>query len=230
MNRYHLKFPQHVLLGIALLCASVPGLAQPGKLELKNLEKLADKAAEVNDVTLDGSLMQLAVKVLEASHDPDAVQVKETIKGLKGIYVKNFEFDEPGQYSQADVEAIRSQLTGPGWQRIVTSNNKRNKERDEVYLLKEGDKVNGVAILVAEAKELTVVNIVGFIDVDKLGELSGHFGIPDEIGDKPKTKHKRKTDGAKGPDDKASTPQAPSDKAQTPKAEKKELSNEDDEE
>jgi hypothetical protein len=35
---------------------------------------------------------------------------------------------------------------------------------------------------VAEPTELTVVNIVGPIDVAKLGELEGHFGIPGDIG------------------------------------------------
>jgi hypothetical protein len=33
-----------------------------------------------------------------------------------------------------------------------------------------------VALLVAEPQELTVVNIVGPIELDKLGELAGKFG------------------------------------------------------
>jgi Domain of unknown function (DUF4252) len=175
---------------------ALPVFAQPGKLQLQNLEKLADKADEVSDVSLDGSLLQLAVTVMKKSGDRDAAQLVDVMKGLTGIYVKSFEFDEPGQYSQGDVEAIRKQLTGPGWQRVVTSFSKRNNERDEVYLLKQGDKVNGVAILVAEARELTVVNLVGAIDPEKLGELGGHFGVPSEIyehpgvtqGDHPKRK------------------------------------------
>ena len=187
-----------LILAMALVCMALPGVAQAGKLELKNLDKLADKAAEVNDVTLDGSLLQFAVTMMKKSDDPDATQVVELIKDLKGIYVKNFEFDSPGQYSQADVEAIRSQLTGPGWQRIVTSYSKRNGERDEVYLLKDGNKINGITVLVAEARELTVVNIVGAIDPEKLGELSGHFGIPDEIGDHDKPKLTPRKDGKKG--------------------------------
>jgi hypothetical protein len=186
-----------LILAMALVCMALPGIAQAGKLELKNLDKLADKAAEVNDVTLDGSLLQFAVTIMKKSDDPDAAQVVEVIKDLKGIYVKNFEFDTPGQYSQADVEAIRSQLTGPGWQRIVTSYTKRSGERDEVYLLKDGNKINGITVLVAEARELTVVNIVGSIDPEKLGELSGHFGIPDEIGGHNKPKLVPRKDGTK---------------------------------
>lgn len=187
-----------LILAMALVCMALPGIAQAGKLELKNLDKLADKAAEVNDVTLDGSLLQFAVTIMKKSDDPDAAQVVEVIKDLKGIYVKNFEFDTPGQYSQADVESIRSQLTGPGWQRIVTSYTKRSGERDEVYLLKDGDKINGITVLVAEARELTVVNIVGAIDPEKLGELGGHFGIPDQIKEQSKPKLVPRKDGVKG--------------------------------
>ncbi|HEU5413752.1 MAG TPA: DUF4252 domain-containing protein, partial [Candidatus Angelobacter sp.] len=129
MKSFQKKLLSQIFLTVVVVSIALPGVAQAGKLELKNLEKLADRAAEVNDVTLDGSLLQLAVSVMKSSGDPDAAQVVEVIKGLKGIYVKNFEFDSPGQYSQADVESIRSQLTGPGWQRIVTSYTKRSGER-----------------------------------------------------------------------------------------------------
>jgi len=175
---------------LAVLCAALPGLAQPGKLQLDNLDKLSAKAAVVNDVTLDGALLGMASKVVESSDDPDAKEVKEVVKGLKGIYIKNFEFDKPHQYSPEDVEAIRSQLAH-GWTRIVQSQDKRQEELNEIYLLKDGDRVAGITILVAEPKELTVVNIVGTIDPDKLGALAGKFGIPDEIKkdtQKPKSK------------------------------------------
>lgn len=194
MRALHQNLFGHIVIGAVFMLTTLPAFSQNGKLQLQNLEKLAAKAAEVNDVTLDGSLLQLAAKFLDAEGDSESRDIKDMVRNLKGIYVKNFEFDEPNQYSQADVEAIRTQLAAPGWQRIVTSRNKRNNENDEVYLMKEGEKITGVAILVAEARELTVVNIVGPIDFDKLGELGGHFGIPDEINDHPKNKKGPKPD------------------------------------
>ncbi|HLW52447.1 MAG TPA: DUF4252 domain-containing protein [Candidatus Angelobacter sp.] len=188
----------------ALLCTFLMATAcaaQNGRLELKNLDKLSSKAADVNDITLDGAMLELAGNFMGASHEPDA-EMKNVLKGLKGIYIKNFEFDEPNQYSQEDVEAIRAQLTGPGWTRIVESRSRRSKEHDEIYILKQGDKVAGLVILVAEPKELTVVNIVGFIDVNKLGTLEGHFGIP---GDESRHREKKqKPDQANPPANKAS--------------------------
>jgi hypothetical protein len=137
-------------------------------------------------------MLQLASKFMDAADDPDAAQMKDVIKDLKGIYVKNFEFDEPNQYSQADVQAIRAQLTGPGWQRIVEARSEHAREHDEIYVMKQGNTITGLAILVAEPMELTVVNIVGPIDINKLASLRGQFGIPADE-DSGKTHKKEQT-------------------------------------
>lgn len=183
-----------VFLGVLLCCLAVPAQAQNARLKLEHLEKLGSKAAEVNSVTLDGDMLQLAAKFLDMDkEDPEAAQVKGIIKNLKGIYVKNFEFDEPNQYSAADVEEIRTQLAAPGWSKIIESRDKRNAENNEIYVMKDtSNNIAGIAILVAEPKELTVVNIVGPVDLDKLSALSGKFGIPDEKKNKEKEQPKKK--------------------------------------
>jgi hypothetical protein len=174
-------------------CIAAHCFGQGAKLQLDNLNKLGDKAARVTDVTLDGSLLNFAVSLIEKMDDEgdkDVAQLKSIIKGLQGIYVKSFEFDEPGQYSKADVEAIRAQLATPRWTRIVQSTDKHANEHDEIYLLKNGEHVAGVTILVAEARELTVVNIVGEVPIDKIAALERHFG-----GEKnsSKSKHKKES-------------------------------------
>lgn len=168
------------ILVFVLGAGSRVAFGQDTRLKIDNLEKLADKAAETVDVTLDGPMLALASKFLSKERSPDEAKVKELIKGLKGIYVKSFEFDKEGQYSDADVEAIRAQLRAPAWSRIVGVRSKRDGETAEVYLRIEGDsKILGMAVIAAEPKELTVVNIVGPIDLDKLSELGGHLGVPD---------------------------------------------------
>lgn len=176
MNRFTSKLAQAFLA--AFLCLSaVAGYAQDAKLQLDNLNKLSDKAARVTDVTLDGSLLQFAVTLIEKidDQDKDVEQLKTIVKNLKGIYIKSFEFDEASQYSKADVEAVRAQLTLPRWTKIVQSMDKRRNEHDEIYLLKEHDRVQGLVILVAEARELTVVNIVGEVPVDKIAAMERHI-------------------------------------------------------
>ncbi|HUI42375.1 MAG TPA: DUF4252 domain-containing protein [Terriglobia bacterium] len=154
--------------------------AQSAKLNLDGLSKLADKADEVVDVTLDGPMLKFAEKFMQSDKDDDAEALR-VIKGLTGVYVKSFEFKKPGQYSEADLEAIRAQLKGSAWSRFVNVTSKREGEKDEVYLMPDpsGKGNLGLAIIVAEPDELTVVNIVGPIDVEHLADLEGKMGVPD---------------------------------------------------
>lgn len=189
-----------VLLVVLATCAGPAAHAQTAKVQIGGLEKLASKAAEVVDVTLDGPMLKLASKFIAADEDPDADKTLELIKDLTGIYVKSFEFDKEGEYSPEDVEAIRAQLKAPGWARIVGVRSKRERENTDVYLMSAGsDKVaQGLVIIAAEPKELTVVNIVGPIDLDKLSALEGHMGVPklemekDKSGTKAADSHDEK--------------------------------------
>ena len=101
------------------------------------------------------------------------------IDGLEGIYVRVFEFASPGVYTAADVESIRSQLSGPNWVSFVDITDRVKGENVAVYAYQEGGKTGGLAVLTAEPKELVVVNIVGAIDFAKLHKLGGQMGIPD---------------------------------------------------
>jgi len=182
-----MKLPNFIPSLCFLFLIGPPALAQNAKLKIDHLEKLAAKASEVADVTLEGPLLQLASKFL-SSEEPDEEGVQALIKGLKGVYVKSFEFDQEGAYSKSDLETVREQLRGPGWIRMVNVQNKEDKELVEVYTMTEGDKIAGLAIVAAEPQELTVVNIVGPVSLDKLSKLGGHMGIPQlDLKDSDKT-------------------------------------------
>lgn len=168
---------------------SVSAGAQNARIELDQLDHLGAKASETVDVNIDEHLMQLTAKFLSGK-DPDEVKIKELIIGLKGIYVKSFEFERDGEYLPADIESIRSQLRGPAWSRIVNVSSKKEGSV-EVYLMSNASQVGGLVVVAADLKELTIVNIVGPVDLDKLSQLEGQFGVP-ELGiktTKPKTKN-----------------------------------------
>jgi hypothetical protein len=178
--------------GLIFLFALVPALVCGQSVKLDALDKLADKAAETVTVSLDGNLLQLASRFL-SSDDPDQAQVKKLVASLKGVYVRNFEFEKPGEYQTSDLEPIRSQLRDPKWKKIVEV---RGRDNAEVLLRQENEHViSGLAVIVAEAKELTVVYIDGPIDMDGLSKLAGNFGIPEDIAtrvEKEKEKDKEK--------------------------------------
>ena len=184
------------MFGIAIAgLVTVQLWAQDIKMPV-NLDRLAEHATETVDVSLDASMLQLASRFL-SKDDPDQVRVKQLVSKLKGIYVRNFEFDKDGQYSRSDVESIRAQLKSPGWTRIVGVKSIKG-DNSEVYLKKNGDQIAGLVVLNAEPKELTIVHIDGAIDPEELSELGGHMGIPklgktkpSDNGDKPKSNSKR---------------------------------------
>src|SRR6185369_2241824 len=174
-----------------LLCLA-PALAahaQDSRIQMAGLDHLTAKASQTIEVNLDERLMRIAAKVL-SDKDEDERQVKKLVEGLKGVYVKSFQFETDGQYVAADVETIRTQLRGPGWTRLVNVTSKK-EGNVEVYTLFNGDQIGGLAVLVTEDRELTIVNIVGPVDLDKLAKLEGQFGVPD-LGIEQKKKNDEK--------------------------------------
>jgi hypothetical protein len=171
---------------LVLFFAIGPLLAQDVKMP-PGIDKLAAKASEVVDVSLDGPMLRLAGRFL-SNNDPDEAKVKSIVGGLKGIYVKSFEFEKEGEYSPSDLDEIRHQLRGPGWSRMVGVISKKGGDNAEVYMKLDDNHIGGLVILCADPKQLTVVNIVGNISLDDLSELGGHFGIPDVETHKKATK------------------------------------------
>lgn len=141
-------------------------------------DRLAQSAVEHTEVNLEGSMLTMAAKFL-SQDDPDQAKVRKLLEGITGIYVHSYEFDKPGQYSMAQVEALRSRLRGPEWSEIVQSKNIADGESTHIYMKNAaGGGLRGLMIIDAEPKELTVVNIAGTIDLANLGALSGRLGIP----------------------------------------------------
>jgi len=174
-----------ILLGSSVIVrAQTP---QTSRLELSSLDHLATKASQTVEVNIDERLIRIAAKAF-SDKDADEREIKKLIAGVKGIYVKSFEFDSDGQFTTADVDAIRTQLRGPGWTRLVNVTSKK-EGNVEVYLLMNGEDIGGLAVLSSEDRELTVVNIVGPVDLEKLAKLEGQFGVP-ELGIE-KTKPKK---------------------------------------
>lgn len=161
------------IVAIALImAAAVPASAQRINLDFPGL---AEKADEVVDITLDASMLRMASKFL--SKDADERAVRDMIQGLEGIYVRSYEFAKEGEYDRALVQRVKSQL-GANWKPIVTVRSKK-KENVDILANMRGEKAIGLVIISAEPREFTVVNINGPIDLERLADLEGQFGIPE---------------------------------------------------
>ena len=142
------------------------------------LEKYEAEATDSVEVTIDDKVLRLAAGAL-SDRKPDERAVKALVAGLKGVYVRSYEFKSEGQFAAADVTAVREQLRAPGWSRVMDVKSRGLDFGDaEVYLATAGGHVEGFALLVVEPKELTVVNIVGSLDLDKLRRLGDTLNLP----------------------------------------------------
>ena len=158
---------------VVLLVFSAAAL-QAQRIQIDIPASLAAKASETVDVTLDGAMLRLASKFL--GNDGDERVARDMISKLEGIYVKSYEFDDDGVYDRTIFDGIRKQI-GPSWKRLVMVKS-RDRENVEIYADMRGETVAGLLVLAAEPRELTIVNLVGPVDLDKLANLEGHFGIP----------------------------------------------------
>lgn len=150
--------------------------APPVPLKLPAFEGLAAKASQSVTVTLDANLLSLAAGFL--GDDPDEVAAKEVVSGLKGIYVRSFTFDSDFAYPVAEVEAVRRQLTPPGWQSLVAVRDSKEHSQVDIFLSVEQGMANGLAIIATQPREFTIVNIVGNINLAKLRKIEGRLGVP----------------------------------------------------
>lgn len=151
-----------------------------GRLDLPSFSHLQSKATEVVDVTLGTWPLALARKFMEAD-DPESKEMKQLIAGIKSIAIRSYEFDSDFAYSKEDVEAVRAQLTAPGWTQLVQVR-KRGREQEvnqevDVYVALDADQAKGFAIVASEPRKFTILNIVGTIDLDQVAKLQRHMDL-----------------------------------------------------
>jgi hypothetical protein len=181
------------VFGTILLFVVVTVHAQePARLDLARLSGLEGKARDVVEVNIDGKLLELGKRVMSKVDDDDAEKVALAISGLKGIYVRVYNFEHENEYNVADIDEIRSQLGSPGWERLANVRSKRNNQKVDVFTMFTGNIMSGVAVVISDSKSVAVVNVIGPIDIETLVELSGKMNIPkiDINEDKPTPKLK----------------------------------------
>ena len=170
------------LLRIAVLLlfavAAVTANAQDARLHFEKLNGLETRARDVVEVNVDGKLLDLAKRVTVKVNDENAKKVAQAISGLKGIYVRVYNFEHENEYNVGDVDEIRSQLNNPGWEKLANVRSKKNNQKVDVYTMFAGDVMSGVAVVISESKSIAVVNVIGMIDIELLVELSGKMSIP----------------------------------------------------
>jgi len=176
-----------VLTLVALLSAGPAWAQSKGQLRIPEFSTLAEKASETVNVTLDGNILGMGCRFLNSAN-PEEAKAKKLCTSLTGIYVRHYSFDTDYAYPKSDIDGVKRQLNAPGWSPIVEARSRKENTNVNVFVLIQGDKAQGLAIIASEPREFTIVNIVGNIDLEQLHDLEGSLGVPElgiETGKKP---------------------------------------------
>jgi uncharacterized protein DUF4252 len=162
------------LLALLLFCVAPVTRAQDARLRLDHLDRLAARATESVEITMNDLQVQFLSKLVSLG-ESERSKLKGLLSKLKGVYVRGYEFARDGEYSDADIEEIRAQLRSPGWERIVEARN-RNKS-DEVFLMPRNDEIGGFAKVSTGPRKVCVINIVGPMDLNEMALLDREFHL-----------------------------------------------------
>ena len=162
------------LLALLLFCGLAVARAQDARLRLDHLDRLAARASESVEITMNDVQVQFLRKLVSLG-ESERSKLKALLSKLKGVYVRGYEFARDGEYSDSDIEEIRAQLRSPGWERIVEVRS-RNKS-DEVFFMPRNDEVAGFAAVSTGPRKVCVINIVGPMDLDEMALLDREFHL-----------------------------------------------------
>jgi hypothetical protein len=160
----------------------VPALCSPQQPAFKtpSLAEMRRDAVESTNITFGPLLLWFASRVI-GNRDPQSAAVKSLLRGLHKVQIHSYRYNADHVYRQADLEALRSQLTTPGWHRMVQLRDRGANDDVDIYYALDNRKVTGLVVLAAEPREFTLVNIRGRIDMTEVAALCDTF-VPLEPG------------------------------------------------
>ena len=170
------------IFALAALCLPLclPALARAAnpQLRLPAFDHLQRTATESVNITLGPAPLALAAWVMKNEKGENAA-ARELLRGLRTIAVRSYEFPEDNMYSQADIDAVRDQLSAPGWTALARVRQRHEDAEDvDIYVSMDNDKVTGLAIVAMSPRKFTIVNVVGSIDPSLLASLEDRLGLP----------------------------------------------------
>jgi hypothetical protein len=164
----------------AVVCLALPVLAaaRPPQITVPSFVDLRSSATDTVDITFGPMLLGFVGWAMD-DHDPDSANLKKTIQGLRSVQIRSYQFKADFVYPKADLDALRAQLSQPGWSQLVKVRDREKKQDVDIYIALENRTINGVTIIASGLRELTVVNVIGTVNLDQVEGLRKTFAGPD---------------------------------------------------
>ncbi len=148
---------------------------EPGYVNFGDLTSF-EKGDDVTEVFVEQNLLKMVSKMTKQK-DPD---LSNLLAGIKLVKVNSFNVKDNLQKDlKTKLDGIDKQLTNKNWTRLVKV--RGSKEYTNVYMkpTADGNSFDGLVVTTIESGgQVSLVNIVGKIDLETIGKLSDQFDIP----------------------------------------------------
>ena len=141
-----------------------------------------DKEAILGDIdaTVEINLSEPMLKFMAGVVNVADQELAESLHGIVDLRVKVFEMDSTdAEHAQPKIKGLVKWLDKNEWSRIVHV--EEEFETVNIYTRLDGDKMAGLALVVASQDELVFINIVGVIDPARMGSIIGRMSGGDEV-------------------------------------------------
>jgi len=173
-----------MFVGLMLMAAT----ASAQQIDMKILDKLAEKAKGKTEINLDSSMVKSASDLLNQKKGDEAA-ARKSAKDLTGLFLRNYEFEMEGAYKREDLKPLLDQLNSPNWTPILR--NQEEKEQTEIWMHRTNGQADGMLLVSMESKEVTVINAMGITNIGDLSNV-GQLGNLAGQASKPPTKPEEK--------------------------------------
>ncbi len=142
------------------------------------------------EINLRGPMLKLA-----AAASDDDPELGAMLSGLEGIFVRTYALDDnsPDAFDKA-LNAISQHLQSTGWETIVKV--REHDERAHIAIKMNGDTIVGMTVIALDEKDrdegVVFVNIVGTLDLAKVGRMGRHFDFDVDALDSLERESKKK--------------------------------------
>lgn len=164
-----------LVLGLTALLA-LPAMAQEDALKdfpgYVDFGELGDIFGEPTvQIAVGESLLGL-VGSLSAKEDPEAAELFNRLNGVRVNVYENTDIPPEGvEY----VKSVSQKLAGLGWESVVTVNSAEEQVR--IFMKINGEKIDGITVMVVEDTEAVFVNVIGDINPAELERVMDNFDV-----------------------------------------------------
>ena len=146
--------------------------SQPGYLDLDRF--VSENSANVKtEVFLQSNILQMAARLVRQA-EPEFAKMLESIALIRVVDL-DFGSTDVGSIDNRSSDLLNSMRDG-SWQTLVRMRN--GDERTEICMQsRHPDRIDALAIVSGRGSRLSVVNIVGEIDLEKIVRLGEQFNI-----------------------------------------------------